>query len=104
MRIKDSLESMTPEQIKKIINEAVVDYSSQIIKKANWNDLSQEAINELRKLIKQSNRSDININKLNDKQLLKDLRLADEKGITVAALVLLAKSNSLKRLLSNKTY
>ena len=99
MRVKGNLESMTPEQIKKIFNEAVVDYSAQIIKKARWEDLSQEAINELRKLIKQSDRSDTNIDKLSDEQLLRDLRLLQDNYITIAALVLLGKNNALKRLL-----
>ena len=99
MRVKDSLESMTPEQIKKIINEAITDYSSQIIKEAEYEDLSADAVLELRKLIKQSGRSDVNIDKLSDRQLLGDLRLIQGDNITVAALILLAKKDSLKRLL-----
>ncbi|MFH1255050.1 MAG: ATP-binding protein [bacterium] len=41
----------------------------------------------------------MNIDKLSDKQLLIDLRLTQGENITVAALVLLAKGDSLKRLL-----
>lgn len=100
MRVKDSLESMTPEQLKKIINESIIDYSAEIINKAKWDDLSQKAINEMRKLIKQSGRSDIDVNKLDDEQLLRDLRLVQGKGgITLAALVLLGKNDSLKKFL-----
>lgn len=99
MRVKDRLESMTPDQIKKIINESVADYSSQIIKEASFEDLSAEALKELRRLLQQSGRFQRNISGLNDKQLLTDLRLIQDSKITIAALVLLGKEDSVKRFL-----
>ena len=99
MRVKDRLESMTPDQIKKIISEAVTDYSSQIIKEASLKSLSIEALKELRRLLQQSGRFQRNISKLNDKQLLTDLRLIQDNKITIAALVLLGREESVKQFL-----
>lgn len=96
MRIKGSLESMTPERIKKIMNEAEKDYSSTFVKGAKLSDLAPEAIKELRRLLSQSKRVNKNIKQFSDKQLLTDLGLINHNKITIAALVLLGKEKSLK--------
>lgn len=101
MRIGDSLVNMSSDQQRKIINEEYEDYSSKIIEGASLLDLSIDAINELRKLLRQSNRVDKDISLFNDKQLLIDLRLIKNTKITLAALVLLGKEGSLKKFLPN---
>ncbi|MEA3343397.1 MAG: ATP-binding protein [archaeon] len=97
MRIKDSLASMTPDQIKEILNDATEDYSSKTIEGATIKDLSDKAIKELRKLLKQSGRVQKNIDSFSDKQLLIDLGLMSNNKVTIAALILLGKENTLKK-------
>jgi ATP-dependent DNA helicase RecG len=100
MRIGDSLRPMTPDQYKKISQEAIKDYSSKVMPGALFSDLSPLAIIELRKLLNQSGRvekKDVNV--VDDKQLLTDLGLIVEDKITVAAMVLLGLERSLKRFL-----
>lgn len=99
MRVGENLESMTPDQIKKILNEAITDYSSQIIKGVSYKDLSKQALTELKKLLKQSGRFQRNINNITNKQLLRDLRLIKNDKITIAALILLGKNEIVKRFL-----
>lgn len=71
------------------------DYSSTIIPNAKITDLSIEALNELRNLLRQSGRYSVDISKLSDKQLLKDLLLIQNNQLTLASLVLLGKPESL---------
>lgn len=100
MRIGESIKPMTSEQIKRVQKEVVGDYSATKIKEAIFDDLSTDAILELRNLLKQSGRVDKDIDKFDDEQLLIDLGLIDSKEeITVAALVLLGKERSLKKYL-----
>jgi len=100
MRLGDSLVPMTPDQFKKITKESEHDYSSKTINQASFGDLSGEAITELRKLLNNSGRVDKkDIGQFNDQQLLTDLGLVKDGKITIAALVLLGKGNSLKKFL-----
>jgi len=99
MRIGESLQNMTQDMQKEIVNEAFSDYSSKIIKGAKITDLSSKAIGELRILLTNSVRVDKNIMSFNNEQLLVDLGLIRQKKITLAALVLLGEENSLKRFL-----
>lgn len=100
MRMGESLRPMTGEQIKKIIQEAEKDYSSKIAPTANEEDLSPEGIIELRKLLNQSARVEKKeIQNISDKQLLVDLGLIVDNKITLAALILLGKEKSIKRIL-----
>lgn len=75
------------------------DYSSNLIPEAKVSDLSSEAIKELRKLLSESGRYKVNINKLSDTQLLKDLLLIQENQLTIASLVLLGTEGVLSRFL-----
>lgn len=99
MRIGERLENMTQDMQKEIVNEAFSDYSSKLIDDANISDLSFDAIKELRTLLTNSERVEKDISSFNDEQLLVDLGLIQQKKITLAALVLLGKENSLKRFL-----
>lgn len=101
MRVRDELVPMTSDQLKKINNEAISDYSSKIMLEAKYDDLSQDAIDVLRKLLLKSGRVEKNVSKFNDKQILQDLGLIDKEKITVAALVLLGKQSSLKKFIPN---
>jgi len=101
MRIGESIENMSMDRQKEIINEIFEDYSAKIIDDAEINDLSAEAIKELRSLLIQSERVEKDIRSFSDEQLLIDLGLIQKKKITLAALVLLGKEHSLKKYLSH---
>jgi len=99
MRIDDRLESMTSDEIRKISNESVNDYSAEVVDGVTWEDLSPEAIKELRRRLHESDRVKIDIDNLDDEQLLKDLQLIKDSGFTRASLVLLGKESTLKTFL-----
>ncbi len=75
------------------------DYSSQIISEAKLSDLSSDAIVKLRALLMQSGRYDVDISKLTDEQLLKDLLLIRDNQLTIASLVLLGSESALSNFL-----
>ncbi|MBU1085430.1 MAG: RNA-binding domain-containing protein [Patescibacteria group bacterium] len=75
------------------------DYSSNILPEAKMEDLSVVAIKELRQRLKNSGRYKTNIEKMTTRQLLKNLLLLRDQGLTIAAMVLLAKEDSLARYL-----
>ncbi len=75
------------------------DYSATLLSVFKISDLSQEAILELRKLLIESERYEVNIESLSDEQLLKDLLLMQGGKLTIAALILLATENTLSKAL-----
>ncbi len=75
------------------------DYSSKIIPEATINDLSVSAIKSLRKLLDKSGRFKRKTSESSNEQLLIDLQLLRNDKLTLAALVLLGKEDSLKRFL-----
>ncbi len=75
------------------------DYSSTALIDFKISDLSQEAILELRKLLIQSARYEVDIATLSDEQLLKDLLLIQDGKLTIAALILLATEATLSKAL-----
>ena len=75
------------------------DYSAKLISGTNINDLSVQAIQELRRLFIKSNRFSQDISHLDDLNLLKNLQLIQNNTITVAALVLLGTEESLAKYL-----
>lgn len=100
MRVGEELVPMTPEQLKKISNEATADYSNEIIPGTTINDLSDEAIIVLRNLLKASNRlGEKDIDNIDDEQLLIDLQLLKDGKLTIAALVLLGTNSALTKYL-----
>jgi ATP-dependent DNA helicase RecG len=101
MRVGDELLPMSPDKLKAINNEAVGDFSSKILSNVSYDDLSSEAIDELRKLLSKSNRVEKDLAKNSDKQMLQDLGLIESEKITIAALVLLGNSYSLKKFIPN---
>ena len=101
MRVDESLENMSADRQREIINEAFQDYSSKVIEDAIMSDLAPEAIKELRSLLIQSERVEKDIDTFRDEQLLIDLGLIQNNKITLAALILLGKEHSLKKYLSH---
>ncbi|KUG26277.1 hypothetical protein ASZ90_003883 [hydrocarbon metagenome] len=100
MRVGDSLIPMTSEQIQKIHNERILDYSAEICESATIEDLSEEAIEEFRKLWYKKSQNQ-KLLSLPVQQLLKDAELIYDTKITYAALILLGKKYSLGRYLAN---
>lgn len=100
MRVGDSLIPMSSEQIEKIHNEKILDYSAEICEAATLNDLSEEAIEELRRLWYKKSQNH-KLLSLPVQQLLKDAELMYDTKITYAALILLGKKYSLGRFLAN---
>jgi len=75
------------------------DFSAKKVDGAELSDLAPKALIELRGLLKSSGRFKVNIDKLSDEQLLKDLQLLQGGKLTIAAIVLLAKESALSRLM-----
>lgn len=99
MRVGESLEAMTSDQLKKIYSEAVSDYSASINNEINMDSFDQLAIAELRKLLKLSGRTDKNEDDFDDEQLLRDLNLLKNDGYTLASLILLGSDQALSSIL-----
>ena len=75
------------------------DYSATTLSEFKISDLSPEAISELRKLLIQSGRYEVDIKSISDEQLLKDLLLIQDGKLTIAALILLASEPTLSKAL-----
>lgn len=75
------------------------DYSSTTLTDFGILDLSPEALLELRKLLIESARYEVDIARLSDEQLLKDLLLIQDGKLTIAALILLATEATLSKTL-----
>lgn len=101
MRINESLQSMSSEQLKEIFSENVPDFSSKICYNAKFSDISHEALNELRKRIFKVKRFKQDISNISDEQLLNDLGLMDGRAILYAALILLGNEIALRKYLPN---
>lgn len=104
MRSGASLVSMTTDQIKKIIAEGQIDFSSEICKKATINELDTKAIDLLRQLWARKVKNDAYLKK-SDLELLRDAELIDsDGGITYAAIALLGTSAALGKYLPNAEF
>ena len=100
MRSGDSLVSMSPDMLKRILDEAEPDFSAEICRRATMDDLDTEMIERFRGLwIRKSGNADLK--SLSAEQLLADAELIMPEGITNAALILFGKKRSLGRLLPN---
>ncbi|MCL5736904.1 MAG: putative DNA binding domain-containing protein [Actinobacteria bacterium] len=96
MRAGDSLVPMTPDQIKKILDEAQPDFSAQMVPNGTLHDLDPTAIALLRGAWRRKSGNE-NIANSDDEQLLSDLELVVEGKVTYAALVLVGASQGLNR-------
>ena len=98
MRVGESLREMDDQEYFSILQEQDPDFSARICKGLQISDLSGEAIENMRQLIySKRNRTDV-LNKPTE-QLLTDLNLLTEEGLNYAALVLLGKSDAIKKYL-----
>lgn len=96
MRSGESLVAMTPDQLRRIFDEASPDWSAAVCSAATLADLSPDAIAEFRRLwARKSGRSDLL--HLPDAQLLSDAELLVPEGLTWAALVLMGTRQALGR-------
>jgi ATP-dependent DNA helicase RecG len=75
------------------------DYSSRMVTDFFVEDLSSEALLELRKRLTESGRYKIDITTISDEQLLKDLFLLRDRKLTLAALILLGTEAALSKAL-----
>lgn len=99
MRSGESLVAMSQDQLKRIFDEAVPDYSAQICPNAVLADLDERAVNEFRArwIRKSGNQTLLNIT---NERLLTDAELIDANGITFAALIMLGTRQALGRYLA----
>ncbi|MGI8640233.1 MAG: ATP-binding protein [Pyrinomonadaceae bacterium] len=99
MRSGESLVPMSQDQLKRIFDESVPDFSAQICPNAVLADLDERAINEFRArwIRKSGNQTLIN---LSVERLLIDAELITENGITYAALILFGTRQVLGRYLA----
>lgn len=100
MRVGESLEPMTPEQLKRIFDEGQPDFSAEICDKATIPDLSDLAIDELRNLWSKKSQN-LQILTIPVEQLLADAELLVDGKLNYAALILLGKKESLGKFLPN---
>lgn len=94
IRRGDSLVEMDDETTKQILNEVDPDFSAAVVEGLTVQDLDEEALQEFRALwSKKSERADYL--QIDFEEMLDNLDLKTEKGITYAALILLGKDKAL---------
>lgn len=100
MRTGDSLRNMTDEEVFKILSEQEPDFSAKICPGLSLSDLDERAVNLLKEKYarKQNNPAFL---KLTVQQILTDLNLTQEGGLTYAALILLGNEKALQKHLPN---
>jgi predicted HTH transcriptional regulator len=100
MRVGEELLPMNFDRLTEISKEYIEDYSAQTIDSSDIALLSSKAIDILRKLLKKSKRSSsFNIDKLDDFELLKSLKLVKDKKLTIASIVLLGTEDAIQNFL-----
>ncbi len=92
MRVGDSLREMDDAEYFSILQEQDPDFSARICPGLNLNDLDEQAIEEMRRLMRVNRR---HLADMPLAQLLSDLHLTTTEGITYAALILLGKSEAI---------
>jgi ATP-dependent DNA helicase RecG len=96
MRGGDALMPMSPDQLKRIFDESVPDFSAETCSKATLTDLAPEAIDGFRRRwIQKTGRS--GLGNLPVEQLLQDAELIVEGSLTFAALILLGTRKAMGR-------
>lgn len=100
MRTGDSLRNMTDEEVYKILSEQEPDFSAKVCPELSPSDLDETAITILKEKYarKQNNPAFV---KLPISQVLTDLKLAEDQGITYAALILVGNEQALQKYLPN---
>lgn len=98
MRNDEELVDLQPDQLKRILDENVLDFSAEHCEAARLSDLDDAALVRLRELWQQKSGLP-DVAETSDEQLLADLELTREGLITFAALILLGRADSVSRLL-----
>lgn len=98
MRVGESILEMDDAEFLSIIQEQDPDYSAHICKGLQISDLDEDAIVEMRSLMA-SNRHKVYAKTVPLPQLLSDLNLMKTEGITYAALLLIGKSEAIRKYL-----
>ncbi len=100
MRSGESLVPMTPDQLKRILDESGPDFSAEVVPKARVADLNDAAIDDFRRRWSQKSKNPA-IQHLSPEQLLRDAELLVDARVTYAALILLGTPAAISRYLSH---
>lgn len=98
-RLGESVVPLTPAQLASIFAESGHDFSADVCPRAGLGDLDPEAIEDFRRRwIKKS--GNFSLGTLSHEQLLRDLELLGEEGLTYASLILFGTRPALGRFLA----
>lgn len=96
MRSGESLTAMTQDRLRSIFDEVVPDFSAEIVDGATLSSLDSEAIEIFReRWIADSGNEELRHR--SNHQLLSDAGLVSDQGVTVAAIVLLGRDETVRR-------
>ena len=96
MRAGESLTEMDQETLRAIFIEIDDDFSSKIVSDFSMSDLDQDALEQMRALLKLRNS---NFSQKSDEEILRALELLNNNGLNYTALILLAKKNKIDEIL-----
>ena len=96
MRAGQELAPMTTDQIKRILDEIVPDFSAEVCLQASLDDLDSVAVERFRQLWARKSGDDRLLN-VGSEQLLADAELVFDGSLTYAALILLGSHRALTR-------
>lgn len=94
MRTGEGLVPMTPDQLKRIFDEAGPDFSAEICPKASIDDLDPDAIRRFREMWRRKSGNEA-LEKVTDERLLADAELVVNGRVTYAALILFGTRQAL---------
>ena len=96
MRVGEELKPMSDEVYLSIIQENEPDFSQQICRDTTLDDLDPDALSVLKEKYARKQNNPIFLT-LSNRQILSDLQLITDEGITNAAVILLGKEDFIKR-------
>ena len=96
MRVGEELKPMSDEVYLSIIQENEPDFSQQICRDATLDDLDPDALSVLKEKYARKQNNPIFLT-LSNRQILSDLQLITDEGVTNAAVILLGKEDFIKR-------
>lgn len=96
MRVGEELKPMSDEVYLSIIQENEPDFSQQICRDATLDELDPDALSVLKEKYTKKQNNPIFLT-LSNRQILSDLQLITDEGVTNAAVILLGKENFIKR-------
>lgn len=99
MRAGESLVPMTSDFLKRIFDEAGPDFSAEVCSQASISDLDEMAIQRLKTMWRRKSNNEA-IDRLGNEQILIDMELIVNGGVTYAALILLGTQHALGRYLA----